>query len=54
MKNLIGFLIIVLLAQSCSYKVDYCRDKKKLPKSRIKMIKKLNRMYDYKPYKLIK
>ena len=48
MKALALLLLIALGLQSC-YR-DPCRQK--IPKSRDKMIKKLKRQYNYKPYKI--
>lgn len=46
--KLLAFIVLIALGlQSCQK--DYC--KAKIPKSRYKMLKKLKREYNYKPYK---
>lgn len=46
--KLLAFIVLIALGlQSCQK--DYC--KAKIPKSRCKMLKKLKREYNYKPYK---
>lgn len=50
MRSLILLLLIAIAVQSCSHRSFDCSNPKKLPKSRVKMIKKLKRTYNYKPY----
>lgn len=51
MKPIIILLVIAIATQSCSRREYRCEGRSKIPKSRVKMIKKLKRDYNYKPYK---
>lgn len=49
-SKLILLLIIIIACQSCAQPEFNYNNYDKLPKSRMKMIKKLKRKYNYKPY----
>lgn len=51
MKAIVLLLVMAITFQSCSRKEYNCERRSEMSKSRAKMIKKLNRTYNYKPYK---
>ena len=51
MKPIIILLVMAIAIQSCSRREYRCERRSKISKSRAKMINRLKRDYNYKPYR---